>query len=437
MTPFQLSPTRLKRTLAVLAGVGLITLLLNASGLLQPLVNIAKPAPARPKVTATDTDINKLERLVAEKPDNLQARLALSGDYIQKVRETADTSYYTKVDTLLAKIDPANATAADVLSAKASLANGRHDFAQSLALSQQAAAANPSRAAYVGQIGDADIELGQYAAAAEAFQKMVNLKPDLSSYGRVAYIRELYGKIPEAEKAFDTAISAGSPFIENVAFNQTELGKLYLRTDVAKAQETFSRALHTSPDYPPAFEGLGRVALAQNKRSEAEKYFKKALMALPTTLNATNLGDFYAVTGDQNKADQQYELAEIAYAKAAQNGVNNDLEHSLFLAEHDRNLAKALPQAMAAYSQRPGINGIDALAWNLYKAGRYAEAANLIKSAFQLGENDPLALYHAGMIAVKNNDPVSAKHYLSRALELNPNFGILQPKTARETLSKL
>ncbi len=431
------SRTHVQRTVSVLAGVGLIILLLNASGLLPRLITAAQPQPTRPKMTATDSDINRLERLVAEKPDDLQTRIALAGDYIQKVRETADTSYYAKVDGLLAKVSPGDAANDEVLSIRGSLANGRHDFAASLALSQQAAARNPHRAAYFGQVGDAQIELGQYAAAAASFQTMVNLKPDLSSYSRVAYIRELYGDVSGAETAFQTAISAGSPFIENVAFNQTELGKLYLRTDLTKAEEAFSQALHTVPDYPPALEGLGRVAFAQDKRSRAEDYFKKAYAVLPTALNAINLGDFYAAEGDASKADQQYQLAELAYAKSAPDGVNNDLEHALFLAEHDRDLPKALAQATAAYAQRPSINGADALAWNLYKSGRYVEAAVQIKPALQLGENDPLVLYHAGLIAARNNDQTAAKHYLSRALELNPHFGLLQPQIARDTLGKL
>ena len=42
-------------------------------------------------------------------------------------------------------------------------------------------------------LGDAQTELGNYDKAAEAYQKMVNLRPDLSSYNRAAYFRFLYG----------------------------------------------------------------------------------------------------------------------------------------------------------------------------------------------------------------------------------------------------
>ncbi len=44
-----------------------------------------------------------------------------------------------------------------------------------------------------GVIGDALVELGRYDAAFAAFQRMVTLRPGLSSYARVAYARELTG----------------------------------------------------------------------------------------------------------------------------------------------------------------------------------------------------------------------------------------------------
>ncbi len=76
---------------------------------------------------------------------------------------------------------------------------------------------------------------------------MVTKKPELSSFNRVAYIREIYGDIDGAKAALVSAISAGSSFSENVAYSQVELGKLYMRNDLAKAQSSFEEALQTYP----------------------------------------------------------------------------------------------------------------------------------------------------------------------------------------------
>jgi hypothetical protein len=44
-------------------------------------------------------------------------------------------------------------------------------------------------------IADAEVELGRYKAAPLALQKWVDLKPELSSYARVSYFRELHGSL--------------------------------------------------------------------------------------------------------------------------------------------------------------------------------------------------------------------------------------------------
>ena len=82
---------------------------------------------------------------------------------------------------------------------------------------------NPNRAMYYGILGDSDIELGLYSGALDAIQKMIDIRPDYSSYIRVAYLRELYGDIVGAKDSLSFAIDAGSTFKENIAFAYVEL----------------------------------------------------------------------------------------------------------------------------------------------------------------------------------------------------------------------
>src|SRR5438034_1316869 len=58
--------------------------------------------------------------------------------------------------------------------------------------------------------GDALLELGRYSQAFAAFQKMVDLKPNLSSYARVSYARELRGDLPGAITAMRMALDASA-----------------------------------------------------------------------------------------------------------------------------------------------------------------------------------------------------------------------------------
>ena len=76
-----------------------------------------------------------------------------------------------------------------------SLANARHDFRAGLRYGERARAAAPGVVKPYGVIVDAQVELGRYDAAERTLQRMVDLKPNLSSYARVSYFRELHGDL--------------------------------------------------------------------------------------------------------------------------------------------------------------------------------------------------------------------------------------------------
>src|SRR4029077_15981741 len=100
---------------------------------------------------------------------------------------------------------------ADALVLMGMLSLSRHQFEAALDWGQKARAANPDSPTSLGVIGDAQNEMGQYDAAVTTIQDMVDSRPDLSSYARVSYIRELHGDVPGAIEAMQQAIEAGGP----------------------------------------------------------------------------------------------------------------------------------------------------------------------------------------------------------------------------------
>ena len=91
------------------------------------------------------------------------------------------------------------------------LANARHQFQEALQLGERARAANPSVPRVYGVIADAQTELGMYDDAIATLQTMVDMRPDLSSYSRVSYARELHGDLDGAIEAMRMAVDAGGP----------------------------------------------------------------------------------------------------------------------------------------------------------------------------------------------------------------------------------
>jgi hypothetical protein len=54
----------------------------------------------------------------------------------------------------------------------------------------------------------------------------------------------------------------------------------------------------------------------------------------------------------------------------------------------------------------------------------------------RLNTQDPRLLYHAGLIAAANGDKQKGAEYLKKALDINPNFDILQAEIAKKKLAE-
>ncbi len=129
-------------------------------------------------------------------------RVALAGEYLQRVRETGDAAFYARAETLLRGVlarDPDNA---DALVALGGLALSRHDFRGGLALARRADAGLSALPVEV----DALVELGRYGEARRTLQRLADLKPNLSTYARVSYLRELHGDLRGAASALSPGL---------------------------------------------------------------------------------------------------------------------------------------------------------------------------------------------------------------------------------------
>jgi tetratricopeptide (TPR) repeat protein len=388
--------------------------------------------------SSTDRFIAGFQRRLKDNPEDFSSYVNLANAYLQKVRETGDPSLYAKAEDLLdraEKIEPQNP---ELFATRGILALARHDFARALEFGERALASNPESARYYGIVGDAQIELGKYEAAITSYQKMIDHRPDFSSYSRVAHARELYGDPSGAIQAMQDAVDAGAPVPENKAWAYVQLGNLRFTTgQFEKAAKDYDLATKTLPNYPPALAGQARVAAARGELEEAAALYQRAFDRMPLAEYAILLGDVYAEMGKRQKAAEQYDLVRAIDKLFRASGVNTDLEIALFYADHDMELKTSLQKARSAYEARPSIHAADVLAWTLYKTGSYREAQRYASEALKLGTRDPLKLFHAGMIAEALGQDQRAQAYLQEAVDLNPHFSLLYEDTAAATLDEM
>jgi tetratricopeptide (TPR) repeat protein len=415
------------------------------SQLFAPAATSSEPAPAPLELGAAKT-VEQLQERIRRNPDDPAAYAQLGLALLQRVRETADPSLYTRAEQAFAEALKRDPGQLDALAGQGSLALSRHKFADALRYGQQAHDINPYKAELYGIIGDAQIELGQYDAALDTIQKMVDTRPALNSYSRASYLRELQGDTAGAIEIMRKAVGSGVPGSENMLWTQVQLGHLYFNSgDLRSAEQAYQAALQFRPDYLYAFAGVARVQAARGEYQKAIEQYRRIIKTLPLPEFVIALGEVYEANGQPNQATQQYDLVRAMQQLNAGAGMDVDLELALFDADHPAsnikaggaNPAQAVERARASYIRRPSIYGADALAWALYQHGEYGEAQRYSQLALRLGTRDAAMHYHAGMIALALDHRAGAREQLRQALTINPYFSVRYAEPARQKLAEL
>ena len=342
-------------------------------------------------------------------------------EFAQRGRETGDASYYTRAEAAYrrALLDEPNDLPGTI--GLGALALSRHDFRLGLKLGRRALALSPSTAAGYGVVGDALVELGLYGQAFQTFNRMVSLKPSVSSYARVSYARELLGDIPGAAQAMRYAVDAAAGEPEALAWSKTQLGKLYWSHGrIGDAERAYRAALEVRPSYASALDALAQVEAARGQLAPALQLSRRASEILPLPQYVANYGDLLRRAGKRAAARRQYELVGAIARLERTYGVNVDLEIALFDVDHGIRLGQTPALARAAWRGRPSIDGDDVLAWALARAGRCEEALRYSKLALGLGTRDAAKFFHRGVIERCLGHDRSARAWFARVHATNP-----------------
>ena len=392
-----------------------------------------------PTASAADLDaaIVSLQTRISSQPDDSDSLATLGLAYIQKARVSADPSYYPKAETTLTRSleleDAGNFAAMLGLGA---LDLARHEFAEALNWGRRAKQINPDNAQIRGVIGDAYLELGLYAKADRAFQEMVDLRPDLSSYARASYARELRGDVPSAIRFMKLAEGAAGTS-NDAAWTSYQLGELYFNSGrYDEASLAYRKGRYLDPSFVSPQVGIAKIAATRGDYERATAILERVTRRQPLAEYVILLGDLYAASGRADEATAQYELVGAIEKLYRSNGVNVDLEQALFDANHGH-AERALEVATTEHERRSSVHVADALAWAHYAGGNYSDALRYSKKALRLGTRNALFHFHAGMIATKLGHTGAARRHLSAALGINPHFSFLHAPTAMKTLEEL
>jgi len=379
----------------------------------------------------TRAKAESLSRIIEENPEDNKSRLALTTLYIQEARITGNYIYYDmaamqQLNAVLKK-EPENFNA---LTYKALIYLSQHHFADGLAVAEKAKTINPYNAFIYGILLDGDVEMGNYTEAVNNAEKMVSIRPDLRSYSRISYLREIHGDYPGAIEAMKLAVDAGVPGDEGTEWARIQLGHLYENTgDLKNAEMHYAIALNERPDYAYALAGIAHIATANKDYTKAINYYLKADSLVSDNVFKEELADVYKLAGQNNKSRIVAKAVIDNMNKDSKAGLTNDnIGHY-----SDRELAyaylkvndndKALTHALAEYNRRPdNIDANETVAWVYYNQNKADKALPYIKAALKTNCKNPVLLCHAGLIYAKAGEKATAKLFLQQALKNNPNI---------------
>ena len=399
----------------------------------QILASIQMP----PGDSPTHSALVKALTRAGKSPNDSNSWTNLGDAVAQCLRETNNQAYYGQAELAYShalRVDSHNLGA---LTGLAWVYGGRHLFPRSVAWANKALEVDRDDPTAYGILGDAELELGDYDQALHNYQKMISLRPDLSSYSRSGYLLWVTGHRARAIELMQRAIRAGAPFAENTAWCRAKLAMMLFDDGaLLPAWQTLEPALSPTTSNIHVLLAAGRILTARHDYVAALEYYRMATAVTPNIEALSAIGDLYALQGDKAKAEDCYRQVEALHSANLSTGFHDHMQIARFYADHGRNLIEALRMAEQSKLTRNVLQA-DTLAWVYFKNGDLDKAADAIKRALSHGTLDPSAYFHAGMIAAKRSDFTGARRYLSIALSFNPEFSPLDAPLARKTLYDL
>jgi tetratricopeptide (TPR) repeat protein len=362
----------------------------------------------------TDKEISRLQQQIRD-GRNLQLGLEQLGwAFVTKARESFDPGFYKLAEQCAHSIEKRNPQSQEAMLLRAHVLQNLHRFKESEALARILVEQRGLSFDY-GLLGDALMEQGKLSDAVEAYQQMMNLKPDLRAYARAAHMRWLKGDLEGAIEAMQLAVSASSPQdSESAAWVNTRLAFYEFQAGrVREAEQRCALALSLQNNYPPTLLLQGKMLLAQSRFGEAVDALQKAVKLNPLAEYQWTLAEALRAAGCANEATE-------VEAQLCERGASSDPRTlALYLATRHESPERALRLARAELDSRSDVFTHDALAWSLAAAGKLTEAHSEMQRALTEGTQDARLFFHAGIIASETGHATDTERWLRKASELS------------------
>lgn len=352
--------------------------------------------------------------------------------YVAKARESFDPGYYKLAQQCAECLESHQPQLAEALLLQGHVLQNLHQFKAAEAVAQKLVTQR-GRSFDYGLLGDALMEQGKLAAAAAAYQQMVDERPDLQAYARIAHLRWLKGDTAGALEVIELAADAASPAApEAAAWVHTRWAWLQLQQgSLEAAARNCATALDYQRNYAPALGLQGRLFLAQGRTAEAVAALTRAVQLCPLPDYQWQLSEALREAGEET-------AATLVESNLLQQGTTTDPRTlALFLASRGTSASLSLRLARAELDIRADVYTHDALAWSLAANGEIRAAREEINRALMEGTHDARFFLHAAVIALRAGIPREAEQWLAKSARLRSSLLPSEQRLWRHTASEL
>ena len=363
---------------------------------------------------AGDHDIATLQDDLRERRAAARAAEHLGYRFVARARTSNDPGDYAVAEQAAACLESMQPNEPAALLLRGHVLHQMHRFSEAEAIARRLVAVREFALDF-GLLGDVLMEQGHVAEAAEAYQKMIDLKPFYQSYTRAAHLRWLRGDVDGAIDMMRAAVKAASPRDpESIAWAYSRLAVYELqRGRLADAGQMADASLRTVPDYAAALLARGRIQLAQKKPVDAVETLTRAARLNPLPEYQWALADALRLLGRTDEA-------AALESQLVREGVTADPRTlALYLSTRRQGGRMAVDLARRELEKRADIFTLDALAWALASSGQLREASTLMARALGEGTEDGRLFVHAAVIAAADGRPADAARWAEKARRLS------------------
>jgi tetratricopeptide (TPR) repeat protein len=361
-----------------------------------------------------DADIARLQEDLRERRVPAGAAEQLGYRFVARARVSHDPDAYAVAEQAASCLESIQPNDPAALLLRGHVLHQMHRFAEAEAIARRLVAMREFVLDH-GLLGDALMEQGRVSEAAEAYQKMIDLKPFYQSYTRAAHLRWLKGDVAGAIDLMRAAVKAASPRDpESIAWAYARLAAYELqRGRLADAGRMADASLRSVPDYAAALLARGRIQLARKQAGQAVETLSRAARLNP-------LPEYQWALGDALRELGRTEEAEAVEGQLTREGVLADPRTlALFLSTRRQDGGRALDLARRELAKRADVFTLDAVAWALAANGQLREAAPLMARALAEGTEDGRLFLHAAVIAAADGRPADAARWAEKARRLS------------------